>query len=825
MQSPQSRSSVFSSYFILILRNFYKNRFYTFLNLIGLSIGFTAFLYTLIYVHFETNFENFHTKSAQIYRVTHQYDPGEGFKVHWARISFDYINELPNDIPGVKNLIRFQNQERKYIRIGQEKFRPDHAYVTDKEVFEVFGFNLIAGNPATALAEPHSIVITKSFAKKYFGDQVPINKEIFVIGDFDKTETSHRITGVMEDVPSNTHLPVNMLISFKDKNERSGWAYTYILLQDKTKIEEIEARIPEFVRKYEDPDAAKRLSIFFQPLQDIHLHSNLAREIVPNGKIFYVKIVAFAGIFILIIALINFMNLNSAMALGRAKEIGMRKIMGASKRQLAAYLFIESITNNMLALCMGSLIGYLSFPLLQRIVPLQVLLDFGWLAIIMIVIAIVCGLASGLYPVLLLVSLKPMDTVRSSKTFSFVKKESPFNLKRVMVTLQFCISIIFVGSAIVAYNQFRYLNEKNLGMNRDQIIAIPGVPDKVKDNFLTFKNTLSTYPGIMGVAACMEVPSREIRDSGPVLIEGVNDDPTKAPIVDVQIIDHEFAELLGLEFLAGGNIPQSLGTGTVPEFTEELTIQKYLFDQRRAYIINETAMRQLGWKSPEEAIGQKINWSIGDMQLAHGPIAGVVRDFHQETLKNKVDPIVMVYEPVWLRTFLIKVETENIQESIEKIRATWDKMFPLYPMEYYFLDDLYENLYKGERVQLQLLYIFSSLAIVIAFIGLVGLIAYALKTRVKEIAIRKVMGASISDLVRLISKEYLAILLVGGALAIPISIYALNQWLSSFAYRVDISPISYVVTLSVISVLLILIIGLQTLRGTLINPAETLRDE
>jgi putative ABC transport system permease protein len=393
------------------------------------------------------------------------------------------------------------------------------------------------------------------------------------------------------------------------------------------------------------------------------------------------------------------------------------------------------------------------------------------------------------------------------------------------VTLQFCISIIFVGSAIVAYNQFRYLNEKNLGMNRDQIIAIPGVPDKVKDNFITFKNTLTTFPGIMGVAACMEVPSREIRDSGPVLVEGVNDDPAKAPIVDVQIIDHDFAELLGLEFLAGGNIPQSLGTGTVPEFTEELTIQKYLLDQRRAYIINETAMRQLGWKSPEEAIGQKINWSIGDMQLAHGPVAGVVRDFHQETLKNKVDPIVMVYEPVWLRTFLIKVETENIQGSIEKIRATWDKMFPLYPMEYYFLNDLYENLYKGERVQLQLLYIFSSLAMVIAFIGLVGLIAYALKTRVKEIAIRKVMGASISDLVRLISKEYLAILLVGGALAIPISIYALNQWLSSFAYRVDISPISYVLTLSVIGVLLILIIGLQTLRGALINPAETLRDE
>jgi len=825
MSTSHFRSPVFSNYWIIIFRNFYKNRYYTFLNLFGLSIGFAAFLCTVIYVHFETHFENFHQKSARIYRVTYQFDPGEGYKVHWARISSDYINQLPNDIPGVKTLIRFQNHARKYIRVGQEKFRPDNVYVTDKEVFGVFDFKLIAGNPATALSEPRSIVITKSLAQKYFGEQDPINKEIFVIGDLDHAETSHHVTGVMEDLPSNTHLPVDMLISFKDKYERSGWAYTYILLQEGAAIDAIEARMPEFIRKYENEDEAKRMTLVFQPLNDIHLHSNLAREIVPNGKVFYVRIVAFAGIFILIIALINFMNLNSAMALGRAKEIGMRKIMGAGKRQLTAYLLLESVTSNVIALVMGSVIAYLAFPLLQNLLPVHVLLNFSWLAIAMIALAIVCGIASGFYPVLLLVSRKPMDTVRSNKTFSFIRKESPFSMKRVMVTLQFCISIILGGSALVAYHQFRYLNEKNLGMDRDQIIAIPGVPDKVKADFIPFKNYLTTLPGIIKVAACMEVPSREIRDAGPLLVQGVNNDPARAPMVDVQIIDHDFVDLLSIKFLAGGNIPQSLGAGSVPEFTEDYTIQNYLINQRRAYLINETAMRQLGWLNPQEAIGQMINWSIGDMVLAYGPIAGVVRDFHQETLKNKVDPIVMVYEPVWLRTFLIKVETQNIQESVGKIKATWNKMFPLYSMEYYFLDDLYENLYKGERVQVQLLYIFSGLAIFIAFIGLVGLIAYALKTRVKEIAIRKVMGASMADLIQLISREYLMVLLIGGSLAVPISIYGLTQWLSTFAYRVNISPASYVLTLSVIGVLLIVTISLQTFRSALINPAETLRDE
>jgi putative ABC transport system permease protein len=395
----------------------------------------------------------------------------------------------------------------------------------------------------------------------------------------------------------------------------------------------------------------------------------------------------------------------------------------------------------------------------------------------------------------------------------------------VMVTLQFCISIIFGGSALVAYNQFRYLTEKNLGMESDQVIAIPGVPDKVKNDFTTFKHHLSTLPGIIGVTACMEVPSREIRDAGPVLLQGINNDASKAPMMDIQIIDHDFAEILAIEFLAGKNIPQLTNAKNVPEFTEENTIQNYLLNQTRSYLVNETAIRQLGFKSPQEAIGQQINWSIGDMILAYGPITGVVRDFHQETLKNKVDPVVMVSEPVWLRTFLVKVETKNMKESVEQIQATWDRMFPLYPMEYFFLDDLYENLYKGERVQLQLLYLFSGLAIVIAFIGLVGLVAYALKTRVKEIAIRKVMGASIGDLIRLISWEYVMVLLVGAGLGIPISIYGLTQWLSSFAYRVDISPASYILTLSVISILLIVTIGLQTVRSSTANPAETLRDE
>jgi len=813
------------NYLKIFARNFYRNRSYAMINLLGLAVGFMVFMLAMVYVYFETHFESFHHRADHIYRATYRYAPPGDYQTHWARVPFDYVNELPKEIPGVKRLIRFQNHARKYFRIGEEKFSPPHVYVADKDVFEVFDFELVRGNAKNALAEPYSIVISESLAAKYFPNENPLGKEMFVIGDLDSAETVHQITGVMKDLPSHTHLPINMLISFKDNAERSGWAYTYILLDEGTRISEVEERIPAFIRKYSSEQQAKNDAIIFQPLRDIHLESNLAREIVPNGKHLYVRVVGFAGILILMVAVINFMNLSSAMSLGRAKEIGMRKVMGASRWQLTSYLMTESVVNHLIALLIGAGFAYLILPSFDGFITVQFLPNIWWFASVMIAVAIILGLVAGTYPVLLLTSLKPIVVLKTTKALTIFGKEKPFSIKRVMVAFQFGISVLLIGSALIAYNQFTYLLNKNLGMQREQIIAMPGLPDQVKAKYETFRDRIAGEQGIVGVSACMEVPSREIRDAGPVLIEGVNSDPTKAPIMDIQIVDDNFAALLGLNFVAGGNFTRPLNSKALPEFTEKFTLQDYLLNQEREYLINETAMRQLGWTSPEEAISQNISWSIGDLVLSPGPIRGVIKDFHQESLKNKVDPIIMVREPIWLRTFLIKVETHNTTASLEKISKVWNELFPFYPMEYHFLDELYDNLYKGERVQVQLLFILSAVAIMIAFIGLVGLVAYALKTRTKEIAVRKVLGASISDLVRLMSREYIIVLLIGAAIAIPVSIYGVNEWLSGFAYRVDISPMSYGIALILIVGLLLLTVGLQTFRAARLNPADTLRDE
>ncbi|HTH57890.1 MAG TPA: FtsX-like permease family protein [Cyclobacteriaceae bacterium] len=817
--------SLFSSTNLkIIIRGFYRNRSYAILNMLGLVVGFTVFIFAAAYVYFETHYENFHGNANRIYRATYLFAPSGNTHSHWARVPVDFVNELPADVPAVKTLIRFQNQERKYVRVGNDKFRPAHAYVTDKEVFSVFDFKLLTGNPAQALAQPHSVVISKSLAKKYYGETNAMGRDIFLIGDYDKVETLHHITGVMEDLPSNTHLPVDMLISFRDSKERSGWAYTYLLLENGATISQVEAAIPSFIKKY-DAVEGKDTHFTFQPLSDIHLTSHLAREIIPGGENLYVRVVGFAGLLVLVMAVINFTNLNSAMSLGRAKEFGMRKVMGASRRQLIYYLATESVIVHFTALLLASGVAYLLFPYMQQFVNIEFLPPFMWFTVAMIIVALAMGVASSLYPVVLLTALQPVAVLKTTKAISITGREGAFSLKRIMVTMQFGISILLIGSAAIAYHQFNYLLHKNLGIEREQVIAIPAVPDGVKNKFESFRSRLVGQRGIVSVSACMEVPSREIRDSGLVLVEGSNSDKNKAPQMDIQVIDPDVVSLLGLRLAAGRNIQSPSKPTSIPEFNENYTFQQYLLTQPREYLINETAMHQLGWNSPQDAIGQKISWSLDDMALAPGPIVGIVQDFHQETLKNKVDPVILVNEPLWLRTFLIKAETGNMQGSIEKISGTWNELFPFYPMEYFFLDDLYNNLYKAERIQVQLLFGFSGLAILIAFTGLVGLVAYALKTRTKELAVRKVLGASVTDLIRLMSYEYLIVLLIGAVLAIPLSIYGLNEWLSGFAYHVSISPLAYALTLLLILLLLLVTVSMQTLKASGANPADTLRDE
>jgi putative ABC transport system permease protein len=537
----------------------------------------------------------------------------------------------------------------------------------------------------------------------------------------------------------------------------------------------------------------------------------------------YVYIFSSIGMFILLIALINYTNLETTMILERIKESGLRKILGAKSSQIINYFLLESVFYHLVGMILAGALVLLIFPYFKSLTNIEFTLNPIRLASGMVGLTLICGLLTGLYPAWI---LNRSDSIQNLKGAPILnKKGRTVSLKRVLVTLQYTISVLLIGSAFIARDQFKFLIESNLGMTRDQIIAIPGVPDKVKDGYQRFKDRISASPDILKVTACMEVPSREIRDSGPVLVKGGNNNPEEAPVMDIQVIDDDYLDVLGIKLTGGKNIPESLKSAPIPEFTQSYTYVDYLQEQRRVYLINETAMKLLGWQSPEDALGQEISWSISNITLDFGPISGVVKDYHQETLKNTIDPTIMVYEPIWLRTFMIKLKTERIQETIAGIKGVWDELFPQYPMEYYFLDDLYEDLNKNERVKLELLYLLSGQAIIISFIGLFGLISFSLKTRIREIAIRKVLGADAGRLIKLIGQEYLLILVLASIVAVPLSYFFIDRWLQQFAYKADISFANYGITVILMGLLILFTVSFQTIKTSSINPADTLREE
>ncbi len=819
------------NYIRIAYRGFHKNRIYNLLNLAGLTTGFAAFLFIALYLVHETGFDRFHTKADNIYRLTVHFTSGTGYDTHFARVNADWTKTIPDEIPEVKQLIRFQNNEPKYVRIGEEKFRPDHAYSTDAAVFQVFDFNLLKGDPKTALQEPYSVVLTRSLAQKYFGREDVLGQELVITRYWSADEETYKVTGILEDPPSNTHLPVQMLTSFRNEADRSWWAYTYLLVNDNTDPAALKEKIEDLMAKNEGAQSRQGTEYVLQPLNRIHLHSDLAREIKTNGNILFVKVFSGAAVFILLIVMINFMNLSSVIAIGRAKETGLRKMLGARKNQLVAHALVESVLLSLSAALLACGVVYALLPFIKNAVAMETVLPFRTVAPGMGALALFTGILSGFYPAFILTSLSPLHVMKTGKSLSLAKSGHGFGFRKMLVTGQFTLCMLLIGSAIVARNQFRYLNEKNLGLKKEQVLALTAMPGTATEKFKLFKDELEKKAGpprsgISGVSACLEVPSREIRDGGSVEYEGMAGTKDDAPYMDIQAIDHDFIDVMGLELLAGERLPKSLGYEPLPDLTAPEAIQEYFSGRRRAYIINETAMRKMGWTDPQEAIGSKIKWSqSGGYALQDGPVTGVVKDFHQETLRNTIDPVVMVFEPLWLRTFLVKLSTDRISESIAAVNETWNRLFPQYPFEYTFVDELYEKLYKSERQQLQLLYALSGLAMIIALLGLFGLVAYSLKTRAREIAIRKIFGADFLRITGMLGKEYVAVVALASAVAIPLSYYFVSMWLESYAYRIVVSWTYYLAAVAVILLIPAATIVYHTLKGISVNPVESLRED
>ena len=665
-------------------RNFIKNFSFNVLNLAGLALTFATLILIYSYLFHEHSFESFHHKRDRIFRPTYRTSSGD-FSVQWARIPIDYINELPEEIPGVKRLVRFQNQEQKYLRVGDKRFKPKHAYITDPHVFQVFDFPFLAGDPSTALTEPFSVVISKSEALKIFSQTDVIGNELSITGDWSPKEKTYTITGIIDDLPSNTHLPVEMLFSFADKKERAGWAYVYIELEENVSIFEVESKMPEFIKRYRSDPAGPTVEIFFQALGDIHLYSHLAREIQPNGQRIYLKIFFWFGLFIWIISIVNFSNINLAQTLARGKEIGVRKILGAVRSQIAWQMLGETSFYTLIALFFGVTLAYSALPLLQSITGIKGLPPLPHLMLFLVLAGIITSLITAFFPIFYISSIRIIPALKHGTNLNLNLHNQKINFRKGLIAIQLTAALLLVSGTLITYTQFQFIRKKNLGFSKEQILSIPSVPDAVVKDYPIFRNVIKGLPGVTAVSACMQVPSDEIRDTGPVLIKGQSQDINQAPQIDIQIIDPEFTTMMQLKFLAGKPLDSFTEIPVVPEFSADLTPANYLSQAPRKYLINETALHQLGWDNPEEAIGKEINFSIGGFNLDYGPIVGVVEDYHQESLRNKIDPLVMVVEPLWLQTFLIKIAPDQIDATLAQIEKKWNQLFP-YSIEFHFLD-------------------------------------------------------------------------------------------------------------------------------------------
>ena len=804
-------------------RKFKRNALLNALTLGGNGLAFGAILLLFSYLYQEYRFEDFHALRDRIYRPTYVAS-GSNFTTHWARIPVNYINQLPEEIPEIKALIRFQNQEQKYFRIGEQRFKPDHAFVTDANVFDVFTFPLIAGDKSEALKQPHTMVVTEREALRLFGHKDAVGEQVMVSGDWSPEETAYTVTGVMRDVPGNTHLPVTEFLSFDDPQDRSGWAYVYVLLQPEASIDEVMAKMPAFIERHTQTDGGTRESFIFQPLESIHLSSHLAREIVTNGSSIYLRIFWSVGLFIWLIVLVNDSNFKLATTISRGRELGVRKVLGARRMQLAGQLFVESLLQMMVCTFIGFGLAYLALPALQQITgrfslaPVKALLPF------LTALIGVTALLVSLVPMLLTRTFQVIRAIRNGAVWTAGSRERKFNLRKVLITIQFSAALILVATTLITYRQFQFIRQADLGLQPDQILTISNVPDAVVQKYSVYRDRLRNIPGVLDVSACMQVPSEEIRDSGPVLLKGTNQNPEQAPRMDIQIVDGDFFRMMEMEFLAGNDSVLQRPLHPYPQFDDDLTPAKYLREQRRSYVVNETALHQLGFKYPEDALGREINFAIGGFELAYGPITGVIRDYHQESMRNKIDPLVLVVEPIWLQTFLIKVRPDQLDQTMAGIESSWNDLFP-YRLEYHFLDELFEQLYRQDRLQITLLAVLALLTLMISFIGSISLLMYSLRRREKELAIRRVVGAGQSQLYGLISREYVTLLLISSLIGIPVSWYGAKQWMANFAYHTTINPLIYLVTLLFTLTILLGLVWMVSHRTTRRNPVVFLRED
>jgi len=794
---------MFRNYLKIAFRTLWASRGFSLLNVLGLSVGLSACFLIFLYVRFEYSYDDFHSKADRIYRVVTDLKTPTSAEQDAGTTGPIAIN-VKKDIPEVEDAVRL-TADQFLFRKNDFKFQEKHVLFADSTLFNIFDFPLIAGDKKTALASPMSIVISQSAAKKYFGDSNPLGQQLLMTA----AAIPATITGVMKDIPENSQIPADMFVSMSSfkpiyghPSQDSEWTMhnyiTYVLLKPHTAAASVEKKFPAFLQ-FHDGALMRRLQMFetllLEPLRDVYLRSG--REGYVTGSITNVRIFSIIAVFLLVIACVNFVNLTTARSTQRAKEVGIRKVIGAARSQLFRQFTLESVLITLLAFCLSLGLCNLALPLFNQLAgktissgifsrPIDVLMLFALSAGI--------GVLAGAYPSLVLSSFRPVIVLKGR--FSAGTKGT--FLRKSLVVFQFTISIALIVSTIVVYTQLNYMRSTDLGFNKDRQLVIFTNFDQ---NRRAFQQALADIPGVLSTCFSSEVPGEGATGAYTVL-ENAKGDMQKTTI-DLIFTDFDYIPQYQLKMVAGRAFSHS-----------------FLTDSGQAMIINESAAKMLGYTSPQAAIGRRF-----DQWGRQGQIIGVVKDFHYRSLQQEIHPLTMRIEPGALGTISIKLSGNHLSSTIAAVRDQWTKTIPNRPFEYSFLDEAFDRNYKSEIRFGRIFINFSALAIFISCLGLLGLAAYSTTQRTKEIGVRKVLGASVASITRLLSADFVRLVFIAFLIASPIAWLAMNSWLHNFAYRTTISWWVFLLAGGASLLIVILTISWQAIKAAIQNPIKSLRTE
>jgi putative ABC transport system permease protein len=803
---------MFKNYLKLTSRNLLKYKVFSLINITGLAIGIACSILIILFVTFELSYDKFHQKADRIYRLAVRALIGDT-KINQTFSSSITFKTLLQDFPEIQQGVKFLNIRNVIVNLDEKVFNESDVLAVDANFFDVFSFPLVKGSPKTVLSQPNCVVITEEIASKYFGDNNAVGKILKIEFPGIPGTRDFEITGISENVPGNSHFRYNLLISlasFPDFINNPGWTannfISYFVLKEGSSRKELEAKLPEFTRKYMGGDRFDQWvargnywEYFLQPLTEIHLHSDLSGEFEPNGNAAYVYIFLVVAVFILLVACINFMNLTTAKSAVRAKEVGLRKVVGSSRSNLVKQFLGESIIISFIALALAIVIVECLLPAYSNFVGRQLQIHYfdNFIVIPLLMgLALLVGLLSGSYPAFFISAFKPVSVLKGK-----LKEGAKSSwLRNTLVIFQYSISIILIIGTIVVYKQLIFIQNERLGFDKEHVIVIKN-PQALSGNINPFKEKLLQYPGVQNVSISHRVPGQGLNNIGfgaEEVKEGFS--------LNLCCCDPEFKDVMKLEMAQGRFFSRDHPTDS------------------SAIIINEAALKVFGWDQP---INKKINDWSEPRNIFH--VIGVVKDFHYESMHQKVRPMGLLFlngTYKWSPDYIsVRVNPGNIGQTIELIENTWDAFSPKLPLEYSFLDEDYDRLYKNEQQTQQLFIIFSFLSIFIACLGLLGLASFMAEQRTKEIGIRKALGATVNHIAIMLSKDFTKWVLLANLVAWPVAYIAMHKWLQDFAYRIEISGWMFVFAGVLAFIIALLTVSFQVVRAARKNPVDSLQYE